>query len=142
MNHALDLGLNVCISTPPGKLASKYAIKLPTCRCNTVHTNYFTAVGSSKLHSIINWSLSEVHVPLVDEVVKLSHIVMHVDVISCTLKSQMCIREKCSIHITLLLSIFPSIILQMSQLNSEIVQKIILTRNLLPLKPLLVFEEN
>ena len=76
-DYALELGLNVCISAPTGKLASKYAIEHPMCRCNTVHTNYFIPVGNNKQRYAINWGLSDVHVLLVDEVIKFSHIIVH-----------------------------------------------------------------
>ena len=75
-NYALELGLNICISAPTGKIASKYAMECPMCRCNTVHTNYFIPVGNSKQWYAINWGLSDLHVLLVDEVIKLSFIVI------------------------------------------------------------------
>ena len=59
----------MCISAPTGKLASTYAQELPSCRCNTVHTNYFVPVGDAPQSNPINWSLADVHVLLVDEVV-------------------------------------------------------------------------
>ena len=62
---------------PTEKLASKYAIEHPMCRCNTVHTNYFIPVGNNKQRYAINWGLSDVHVLLVDEVIKFSHIIVH-----------------------------------------------------------------
>ena len=76
-NYALELGLIICISAPTGKLASKYAMEHPMCRCNTVHTNYFNPVGNSKQRYAINWGLSDVHVLLVDEVIKFSHVIVH-----------------------------------------------------------------
>ena len=77
-NHALELGLNFCVSAPTGKLASKYAVELPMCRCNTIHTNCFIPVGNTKQPNAINWGLSDVHVLLVDKVIKLSDIVVHI----------------------------------------------------------------
>ena len=65
---AMEQGLNVCVSGPTGKLASTYAKVLPFCRCNTLHTNYFVPVGNTKGKNVINWSLTNVHVLLVDEV--------------------------------------------------------------------------
>ena len=77
-NHALELSLNVCVSAPTGKLASKYAMELPMCRCNTVHTNYFIPVGNTKQANAITWGLSDKHVTLVDKVIKLTHIAVHI----------------------------------------------------------------
>ena len=65
----MECGLNVCVSAPTGKLASTYAQELPSCRCNTVHTNYFVPVGDVEQSNPINWSLADIHVLLVDEVV-------------------------------------------------------------------------
>ena len=76
-NHAVELGLNVCVSAPTGKLASKYVMELPMRRCNTVHTNYFIPVGKTKQPYAISWGLSDVHILLVEEVIKLSNIVVH-----------------------------------------------------------------
>ena len=60
-NYALELGLNLCISAPTGKLASKYAMEHPMCRCNTIHSKYFNPVGNSKQRYAINRGLSDVH---------------------------------------------------------------------------------
>ena len=80
-NHALELGLNVCVSAPTGKLASKYAMELPMCRCNTVHINYFISVRNTKQPNATNWGLSDVHVLLVEEVIKLYDTVIHILVV-------------------------------------------------------------
>ena len=68
-NRALDRGLNVCVSAPTGKLSSTYAHQLPTCRCNTVHSNFFIPVDNTTHPTTINWDLSKVHVLLADEVI-------------------------------------------------------------------------
>ena len=68
-NCALERGLNVSVSAPMGKLSSTYTHKLPSCRCNTVHANYFIPVDNS--NNTINWSLSDMHVLLVDEVISI-----------------------------------------------------------------------
>lgn len=64
----MERRLNVYISAPTGKLASTYAEQFPDCRANTVHTNYFIPVGDNQEANVINWSLADVHVLLVDEV--------------------------------------------------------------------------
>ena len=58
-----------CVSAPTGKLSSTYAHQLPTCRCNTVHSNFFIPVDNTTHPTTINWDLSKVHVLLVDEVI-------------------------------------------------------------------------
>ena len=73
-NAAMDLGLNVCISAPTGKLASIYTQQFPSCQCNTVQSNYFVPVDNTKQTNTINWSLANVHALLVDKVhFRLSH---------------------------------------------------------------------
>ena len=66
-NYATEKNLKVCVSTPTGKLYVRYKQQLPNCRCNTVHTNFFIPVGVKDPGSI-NWTLSDVHLLLVDEV--------------------------------------------------------------------------
>ena len=66
-NYATDKNLAVCVSAPTGKLAARYKQQLPNCRCNTVHTN-FTIPVDEKPAGSVNWSLSDVHVLLIDEV--------------------------------------------------------------------------
>ena len=68
-NCALDCGLNVCLSAPTRKLSSTYAHQLRMCRCNTVHINYFIPVNKTAHPNTINWTLSDVHVLPVDEVI-------------------------------------------------------------------------
>ena len=77
-NCALDRGLNVSLSAPTGKLSSTYAHQLPMCRCNTVHSNYFIPLDKTAHPNTINWSLSDVHVLLMDEVIysNYSHLLM------------------------------------------------------------------
>ena len=58
----MELGLNVCVSAPTGLHASKYAMELPMCRCNTVHPNHFIPVGNTKKPYAINWGLSDMRV--------------------------------------------------------------------------------
>ena len=145
---AIDYGLNVCISAPTGKLASTYAEELPSCRCNTVHANYFVPVGDVEESNPINWSLADVHVLLVDEVVTS-------DVLSFFSKEKIVVSKAAfqgfyRLPHTHIVNIFffysfkdKKIIilqlLQVTQLESGIVKKIILTRNSLPLNPLLIF---
>ena len=50
----MELGLNVCVSAPTGLHASKYAMELPMCRCNTVHPTHFIPVGNTKKPYAIN----------------------------------------------------------------------------------------
>ena len=65
--YAIENGYNVCISAPTGKLAARYASRLPECRCNTVHSNFFIPVNNDEQLGI-NWSLADVHILIVDEV--------------------------------------------------------------------------
>ena len=65
--YAIENGYNVCISAPTGKLAARYASRLPECRCNTVHSNFYIPVNNDE-HLGINWSLADVHILIVDEV--------------------------------------------------------------------------
>ena len=65
--YATERNLAVCVSAPTGKLAARYKQQLPNCRCNTVHSNFTIPVGQKDLGSI-NWSLSDIHVLLIDEV--------------------------------------------------------------------------
>ena len=67
-NCTLERGLNVSVSAPTRKLSSTYTHELPSCRCYTVHANYFIPVDNSN-NNTINWSLSDIHVLLVDEVI-------------------------------------------------------------------------
>ena len=67
-NCVSKLGLNCCISAPTGKIASAYAAEFPDCRVNTVHSNYFIPVGKTNQNNGINWSLTDIHVLLVDEI--------------------------------------------------------------------------
>ena len=67
-NRVSELGLNCCILAPTGKLARAYAAECPDYRVNTVHSNYFIPVGKTSQNNGINWSLTDVHVLLVDEV--------------------------------------------------------------------------
>ena len=66
-NYGTDKNLRVCVSAPTGKLAARYKQQLPDCRCNTVHSNFTIPVGAKRMGSI-NWSLSDIHVLLIDEV--------------------------------------------------------------------------
>ena len=66
-NYATDKNLAVCVSVPTGKLAARYKQQLPNCGCNTVHSNFTIPVGAKDMGSI-NWSLSDIHVLLIDEV--------------------------------------------------------------------------
>ena len=66
-NYASDRNLVVCVSAPTGKLAARYKQQLRNCRCNTVHSNFTIPVGQKDLGSM-NWSLSDIHVLLIDEV--------------------------------------------------------------------------
>ena len=68
-NCALERGLNVCLSAPTGKLSCTYVHQLPMCICNTVHSNYFIPVDKTAHPNTINWSLSDGHVLLVDEMI-------------------------------------------------------------------------
>ena len=65
--YAIQNGYNVCISAPTGKLAARYASRLPECRCNTVHANFYVPVNTDEQLGI-NWSLADVHLLIVDEV--------------------------------------------------------------------------
>ena len=98
-NHALELGLNVYVSAPTGKLASTYAIELPMCRCNTVHTNYFIPVGNTRQSNVINWGLSDVHVLLEDEVIRLSLLVALILVIDKLLEPGDCFILKSAMNV-------------------------------------------
>ena len=98
-NHALVLGLNVCVSAPTGKLASTYAIELPMCRCNTAHTNYFIPVGNTRQSNVINWGHCDVHVLLVDEVIRLSLIVALILVIDKLLERRDCFILKSAMNV-------------------------------------------
>lgn len=40
-NYAIQNDYNVCFSAPAGKLAARYARRLPECRCKTVHANFY-----------------------------------------------------------------------------------------------------
>ena len=71
--YATERNLAVCVSAPTGKLAARYKQQLPNCRCNTVHSNFTIPVGQKDLGSI-NWSLSDIHVLLIDEVLSPSKI--------------------------------------------------------------------
>ena len=66
-NYATDKNLAVCLSAPTGELAARYKQQLPNCRCNTVHSNFTVPVGEKHMRSV-NWSLSDVHVLLIDGV--------------------------------------------------------------------------
>ena len=68
-NCALDHRFNVCLSAPTGKLSSTYEHQLPICRRNADHRNFFNGVGKAAHPNIINWSLYDIHVLLVDEVI-------------------------------------------------------------------------
>ena len=85
-NRVLDLGLNCCILAPTGILASVYAKEFPECRANTVHTNYFIPVGKTNKNNGINWSLTDIHVLLVDEVS--FHLIESISIFSKTLLSK------------------------------------------------------
>ena len=69
-NYALEQGLNVCVSAPTGKLSSTYSNDLPMYRFNTVHSNFLLPVNSLDHPNTIHCGLSDVHVRLVDEVIK------------------------------------------------------------------------
>lgn len=75
---AMERGLNVCMSAPTGKLASTYAEQFPDCRTNTVHTNFFILVGNNQEPNMINWSLSDVRILLVDEVLFFLKLILHI----------------------------------------------------------------
>ena len=67
VNYVTDKNLGVCVSAPTGKLAARYKQQLPDCRCNIVHSNFTISVGTKDMEAI-NWSLSDVHALLIDEV--------------------------------------------------------------------------
>ena len=76
---------------------STYAQQLPSCRCNTVHTNYFVPVGDVQQPNAINWSLADVHILLADvhilladEVVKTSDVLMY----PFLAKTKQCLPQK------------------------------------------------
>ena len=69
-NYATDKNLAICVSAPTGKLAARYEQQLPNCRCNTVVSNFTIPVGEKRVGSV-NWSLSDIHVLLIDEVLSL-----------------------------------------------------------------------
>ena len=75
---AMKRRLNVCMSAPTGKLASTYAEQFPDCRANTVHTNFFILVGNNQEPNMIYWSLSDVHVLLVDEVLFFIKLILYI----------------------------------------------------------------
>ena len=75
-NCATDKNLAVCVSAPTGKLAARYKQQLPNCKCNTVHSN-FTIPVAEKHTGSVNWSLSDVHVLLIDEVLSFIKHVYH-----------------------------------------------------------------
>ena len=91
-----------------GKLAPTYAQELPSCRCNTVHTNYFVPVGDVQQSNAINWSLAGVLVLLVDEVVTTFDILMY----PFLAEKRQCLPQKlfhdCSLCYVLLLSTYSS----------------------------------
>ena len=66
-NYATGRNLATCVSAPTGKLTARYKQQLPNCQYNTVHSNFTIPVGQKDLGSI-NWSLSDIHVLLIDEV--------------------------------------------------------------------------